>query len=70
MVGKYGASLLLGWFIKALTVRLGGTTTYASMRPVMIGVIVGDIMGGFITMLTIWGHYMWTGTDGPAWQFW
>jgi hypothetical protein len=70
MVGKYGASLLLGWFIKAFVIRLAGPTTYMEIRPLMIGVIVGDILGGFITMVSLSGYYFVTGMQGPAWQFW
>jgi hypothetical protein len=70
MVGKYGASLLLGWFAKLFVLKLAGPTTYMSLRPALIGVIVGDILGGFITMMTLTGYYMYTGMAGPAWQFW
>jgi hypothetical protein len=36
----------------------------------MIGVIAGDILGGFITMMALWGYYFFTGAKGPGWQFW
>jgi hypothetical protein len=70
MVGKYGASLFLGWFAKVFVLKLAGPSTYMSLRPMMIGVIVGDILGGFITMMTLTGYYVATGMAGPAWQFW
>jgi hypothetical protein len=70
MVGRYGASLILGWFIKAFVVKFAGPTRYASVKPLMMGVIAGDILGGFITMLVLWGYYLVTGVKGPGWQFW
>jgi hypothetical protein len=70
MVGRYGPSLLFGWFIKMLVVKLAGSAKYMELRPMMIGVIAGDIAGGFVTMAAIWGYYIFTGTTGPSWQFW
>jgi hypothetical protein len=70
MVGRYGASLMLGWFIKAFVVKLGGPNRYATAKPLIMGVIAGDILGGFITMLVLWGYYFVTGVKGPGWQFW
>jgi len=70
MVGRYGPSLLLGWFIKVLIVRLAGAARYMELRPMMIGVIAGDIAGGFVTTMMLWGYYVVTGMNGPNWQFW
>jgi hypothetical protein len=70
MVGRYGASLLLGWFIKVFIIKIAGPTRYASVKPLMMGVIAGDILGGFITMIALWGYYFVTGAKGPGWQFW
>jgi hypothetical protein len=69
MVGRYGASLLLGWFIKVFILKLAGPTTYSSVKPFMIGVIAGDILSGFITMCVLRGYYLITGVNGPSWQF-
>jgi hypothetical protein len=70
MVGRYGISLFVGWFLKVFILRIAGPTAYASARQFMIGVIAGDILGGFMTMLALWGYYLFTGTKGPSWQFW
>jgi len=70
MVGRYGASLLLGWFAKVFVVKMAGPSRYAALKPFIMGVIAGDILGGFITMLWLWGHYLITGVKGPGWQFW
>jgi len=70
MVGRYGPSLLLGWLIKVLVVKLAGASRYMELRPMMIGVIAGDIAGGFVITAILWGYYIVTGTNGPNWQFW
>jgi len=70
MVGRYGVSLFLGWFLKAFILRVAGPTSYARAKPLMMGVIVGDILGGFITMVALYGYYFITGAKGPGWQFW
>jgi hypothetical protein len=70
MVGRYGISLFIGWFAKVFILRIAGPTAYAAGRQFMIGVIAGDILGGFVTMLALWGYYLATGTRGPSWQFW
>jgi hypothetical protein len=70
MVGRYGISLFVGWLLKVFVLKLAGPATYAKVRPLMIGVIAGDILGGFVTMLALWGYYLMTGVKGPSWQFW
>lgn len=70
LVGKYGGSFLIGWFIKILVTRLAGPSKYASLRPLMLGVIVGDLLGGFLTTCTLWTYYIVTGVQGPNWRFW
>jgi len=45
-------SFLLGWAIKSCVTRYGGTELYKKVRPLMIGLIVGDLAGRFLPMLT------------------
>jgi hypothetical protein len=70
LVGKYGGSFLMGWLIKTLVTRLAGPSKYAIMRPLMMGVIVGDLLGGFLTTCTLWSYYLITGVQGPNWRLW
>jgi len=70
LVGKYGASFLMGWFIKVMVTKLAGASRYATLRPLMMGVIIGDLLGGFLTTCVIWGIYFVTGVEGPNWRFW
>jgi hypothetical protein len=69
-VGKYGWSFLLGWFIKSMITKLAGASKYMELKPLMIGVVVGDLGSGFITTCTLWIYYFVTGLQGPGWRFW
>lgn len=42
-------SIFLGWLLKVLVIRLGGSRLLQSSRPVVLGLIMGDILasGGF-----------------------
>jgi hypothetical protein len=41
---RFGFSLLIGWLIKVLTVRLGGARTHEKLRPLMVGLIAGELL--------------------------
>ena len=45
------ASFLLGWLIKVLVTRLFGGKGYQGLKPFMIGLIAGDILGGILPMV-------------------
>ena len=56
LLGSYqsrylGFSFLIGWLIKRWVVKYGGAHLYAKLKPLMIGIIAGEMMGGVITML-------------------
>lgn len=42
-------SIFLGWLIKSLILRFGGTQTYRSVTPFFLGLILGDV-----TMMIFW----------------
>jgi len=70
-IAKYSTSFFLGWVLKAAVTKLGGPGQYVKVRPVMIGVVVGDLAGGFTILMVFWLHYAITGTAGPSgWRFW
>ena len=52
-------SFMLGWLIKVLVVKIGGGRTYQNLKPLFIGVIIGDLCGGMF-----WIAF------GPLWYFW
>jgi hypothetical protein len=48
-------SFFLGWLIKTLVMKYGGSDTYVKLRPFMIGLIIGNAASMlFWAMLTFW----------------
>lgn len=43
-----GFSFLLGWLLKAGTVKYGGSAACTRLRPAMLGLIAGEILGSLI----------------------
>jgi hypothetical protein len=58
-------SFLIGWLIKVIVMRYGGPATYQRLKPMMIGLIAGDMLGGVIPMLIGVIHYYITGNSPP-----
>ena len=54
-------SFLLGWLTKSLVVKFGGGKAYTKTKPLMIGVIAGEILGGLIFMVVGVIYYSRTG---------
>jgi len=54
-------SFLLGCFIKVLVTKYGGAGVYHKLKPLMIGVIAGDLLGGLIPMIIGLIYYLVTG---------
>ena len=44
----FSASFLVGWLIKALTMRFGGVLVYRRLVPLMIGLIAGEMIAGVL----------------------
>jgi hypothetical protein len=56
-------SFFLGWAIKSLIMKYGGSDTYSKVRPFMIGLILGNAMAMMLWMII--GFY--TGTQITYW---
>jgi hypothetical protein len=54
-------SFLVGWSIKLLVTRLGGAQTYRNLKPLMVGVIAGDLISGLSFMVIGASYYGLTG---------
>ncbi|MCX5739924.1 MAG: hypothetical protein NTZ61_15775, partial [Proteobacteria bacterium] len=54
-------SLLLGWAVKAGVNKYGGARLYHRLKPVMIGLIAGDVVARFIPMAVGAVYFMFTG---------
>ena len=59
------ASFMVGWLIKRLVVRFGGTRAYQLCKPLMFGVIAGEMLAGVLTMLIGAAYYLITGQPPP-----
>jgi hypothetical protein len=60
--GRYMAfSFLLGWLIKVAVNRYGGSILYQRLKPLMIGLIAGDMLGRFMPTLVGTLYYALTG---------
>jgi len=54
-------SFLIGWVIKELVVRFGGGRTYQNLKPLFLGLIMGELLAVMMTLLTGWIYYLSTG---------
>lgn len=45
---RFSSSFLIGWAIKAAVVRLGGSKSYRAVRPLMVGMIAGEIVAALL----------------------
>ena len=52
---------LIGWLIKVLVVRFGGGRVYQNLKPLFIGLIVGELASGGLSILIGFVYYFWTG---------
>ena len=58
---RFAASFLLGWFIKAMVVKYGGESVFRKLKPLMFGLIAGDMLGGIIPTIIGLCYYAITG---------
>jgi len=61
-------SFLLGFIVKFLVVRLGGTRGYNAVKPAMIGLIVGEVAGAFLWMIVGLIYHFTTGYTPPKYM--
>ncbi len=54
----FGMSFLIGCVIKTLVLRIGGAQAYAHARPLMVGLIVGELLGALLWMVVGAQYYL------------
>lgn len=59
-IAMFGPSFLIGWMIKAAVVGTTGARGYHQVKPLMIGVIAGELMSGLFWMMWGAGYYFLT----------
>ena len=60
-----GFSFLIGWFIKVVVTRYGGARSYQTFKPLMLGLIAGELTGMFIRPLVNLIRFLMTTVTGP-----
>ncbi len=69
-IGRFAISFLCGWAIKASVMKYGGGAVYTKVKPMMLGLVVGDLGGGFLFLLVSYIYYAFTGLAGKAMLLW
>lgn len=59
-------AFLLGWFIKAVVMKYGGSHVHNRLKPIMIGLIAGEVLGGVIPSIASAIYYFATGLPPKA----
>jgi len=65
---RLSTSLLLGWLLKTLVVRLGGHKGYQRAKPFMVGVIAGELLSAVIFMAYGAAYRITTGLEPRPYQ--
>lgn len=60
-VGQFAVSFLAGCAVKFLVVKYGGEGVYRRAKPIMFGLIAGDVLGGVLPMIIGFVYYLITG---------
>jgi hypothetical protein len=59
-------SFLIGWILKEAIVRVGGKRTYDNAKPLMVGLIAGELLAAMVLMAAGAIHYSRTGEVPPV----
>jgi hypothetical protein len=57
----FAQSFLIGWLIKTAVTKYGGARIYQQFKPLMFGLIAGEMLGGLMPMLVSLVYYLMTG---------
>jgi len=60
-IGMVHWSFLIGWAVKALVVRFGGGRVYQNLKPLFIGLIIGELVAGALSIIIGFLYYYCTG---------
>jgi hypothetical protein len=61
----FAQSFIIGWLIKMLVTKYGGASIYQRFKPLMFGLIAGEMLGGVIPMIVSLIYYLVTGGEMP-----
>lgn len=63
---RFAWCFLVGWLIKVLVMKYGGSGVYQKLKPLMIGLIAGDMLGGIVPSIVGLVYYLVTGKPSPS----
>ena len=61
----FAGSFFIGWVIKKLVIKYGGTGVYNKTRPFMVGLIAGEIFGAILPSIVAAIYYIVTNGEMP-----
>jgi hypothetical protein len=67
-IAMFGPSFLLGWVIKSAVVGTAGAKGYHQVKPLMVGVIAGELVSGLFWMVFGASYYFVTGKAPVAYS--
>ena len=62
---SFALTFFIGWVIKKLVIKYGGTGVYNRARPFMIGLIAGEIFGAILPSIVAAIYYVVTNGEMP-----
>ncbi len=60
------SSFLAGWAIKTLVTKYGGAAWYQRLKPLMFGLVAGEMLGALAPMLAGFVYWLMTGQPPKA----
>lgn len=60
-IGLFAFSFILGWLVKLGVMKYGGSRLYNRLKPLMLGLIAGEILGAMVPSLVGTVYYFVTG---------
>ncbi len=58
---RFAVAFLVGWMLKAIILRFGGSKVYHSLKPVVIGLVAGEFLGALLPILIGFLYFLITG---------
>ncbi len=59
--GNFWSSFMLGWVFKVVVMRFGGSKIYQSLKPVVLGLVAGELVGAIIPIIVGFIYFLITG---------
>jgi len=61
----FSFSFMVGWFVRTAVARLFGEDACRKVRPVIFGMIAGELLGAVVWFAVGWIYYARTGLTPP-----